>query len=76
MTLANLMWGPQHFFWNGRAATLEEQALVPLQHADEMAQDDSKKGPAPAASSQQNDADRQAQVAANRARLQAISAKK
>jgi cytochrome c peroxidase len=39
MTLANLMWGPQHFFWNGRAATLEEQALVPLQHADEMAQD-------------------------------------
>jgi len=39
MTLANLMWGPQHFFWNGRAATLEEQALVPLQHPDEMAQD-------------------------------------
>src|SRR5262245_35607676 len=39
MSLANLMWGPQHFFWNGRAATLEEQTLVPLQHADEMAQD-------------------------------------
>jgi cytochrome c peroxidase len=39
MSLANLMWGPQHFFWNGRAPTLEEQALVPLQHADEMAQD-------------------------------------
>ena len=39
MTLANLMWGPQRFFWNGRAATLEEQALVPLQHADEMARD-------------------------------------
>jgi len=39
MSLANLMWGPQHFFWNGRVATLEEQALVPLQHADEMAQD-------------------------------------
>ena len=39
MSLANLMWGPQHFFWNGRAATLEEQALIPLQHADEMAQD-------------------------------------
>jgi len=39
MSLANLMWGPQRFFWNGRAATLEEQALVPLQHADEMAQD-------------------------------------
>jgi len=39
MSLVNLMWGPQHFFWNGRAATLEEQALIPLQHADEMAQD-------------------------------------
>jgi cytochrome c peroxidase len=39
MTLANLMWGPQHFFWNGRATTLEEQALTPLQHADEMGQD-------------------------------------
>ena len=38
MSLANLMWGPQRFFWNGRAATLEEQALVPIQHADEMAQ--------------------------------------
>ena len=39
MSLANLLWGPQHFFWNGRAATLEEQALIPIQHADEMAQD-------------------------------------
>jgi cytochrome c peroxidase len=39
MSLANLMWGPQHFFWDGRAATLEEQVLTPLQHADEMAQD-------------------------------------
>ncbi|MFO7589230.1 MAG: cytochrome c peroxidase [Gemmatimonadota bacterium] len=39
MSLANLMWGPQRFFWNGRAATLEEQALVPIQHPDEMAQD-------------------------------------
>jgi len=38
MTLANLMWGPQRFFWNGRVATLEEQTLVPLQHPDEMAQ--------------------------------------
>jgi cytochrome c peroxidase len=28
MSLVNLMWGPQHFFWNGRAATLEEQALI------------------------------------------------
>ena len=33
------MWGPQHFFWNGRAASLEEQALAPIQHPDEMAQD-------------------------------------
>jgi cytochrome c peroxidase len=39
MTLANLLWGPQHFFWNGRATNLEAQALVPLRHADEMAQD-------------------------------------
>ena len=39
MSLANLMWGPRHFFWNGRAATLEEQALVPIRHPDEMAQD-------------------------------------
>ncbi len=38
-SLANLMWGPQRFFWNGRAASLEEQALVPLGHEDEMAQD-------------------------------------
>jgi cytochrome c peroxidase len=39
MSLANLLWGTQHFFWNGRAGTLEEQALVPIQGADEMAQD-------------------------------------
>jgi len=39
MSLANLMWGPQRFFWNGRVTTLEEQALVPLQHPDEMGQD-------------------------------------
>ncbi len=39
MSLANLMWGPQHFFWNGRAATLEEQALIPIQQENEMAQD-------------------------------------
>jgi len=38
MSLANLMWGPQRFFWNGRTTSLEEQALVPIQHADEMAQ--------------------------------------
>jgi cytochrome c peroxidase len=39
MSLANLLWGPRHFFWNGRVASLEEQALVPIQHPDEMAQD-------------------------------------
>ena len=38
MSLANLMWGPQRFFWDGRAASLEEQALVPIQHPDEMGQ--------------------------------------
>ena len=38
MSLANLMWGPRHFFWNGRVTSLEEQALVPIQHADEMDQ--------------------------------------
>ena len=38
MSLANLMWGSQHFFWNGRADSLEEQALIPIQHPDEMAQ--------------------------------------
>jgi cytochrome c peroxidase len=39
MSLANLMWGPQHFFWDGRAPSLESQALIPIQHPDEMDQD-------------------------------------
>jgi cytochrome c peroxidase len=39
MSLTNLMWGPRHFFWNGRSASLEEQPLVPIQHQDEMDQD-------------------------------------
>ena len=39
MSLANLMWGPPRFFWNGRADSLEAQALVPIRHPDEMAQD-------------------------------------
>ena len=39
MSLANLMWGPRRFFWNGRATSLEEQALMPIQHPDEMGQD-------------------------------------
>ncbi len=34
MMLTNLMWGPRHFFWNGRSASLEEQALIPIQHPD------------------------------------------
>ncbi|WP_448549669.1 cytochrome-c peroxidase [Thalassotalea fusca] len=39
MSLSNLLWGPQHFFWNGRSTSLEEQALQPIQHVDEMGQD-------------------------------------
>jgi cytochrome c peroxidase len=39
MSLANLMWAPRHFFWDGRAPTLEAQALVPIQNPDEMAED-------------------------------------
>jgi cytochrome c peroxidase len=39
MSLANLMWGPKHFFWNGRVPTLEAQTLVPIQNPDEMAED-------------------------------------
>ena len=39
MSLANVMWGPQHFFWNGRADSLEQQALLPIRNPDEMNQD-------------------------------------
>lgn len=39
MSLANLMWGPRRFFWNGRVSSLEEQALEPIRHPDEMGQD-------------------------------------
>ncbi|WP_170377968.1 cytochrome-c peroxidase [Ruegeria atlantica] len=39
MSLANLLWGQERFFWNGRATSLEEQALMPIQHPDEMGQD-------------------------------------
>ncbi len=39
MSLTNLLWGPQRFFWNGRAASLEAQALQPIEHPDEMDQD-------------------------------------
>ncbi|WP_437626683.1 cytochrome-c peroxidase [Sorangium sp. So ce1151] len=33
--LVNLAWG-ESFFWDGRAATLEEQAGKPIEHPDEM----------------------------------------
>ncbi len=39
MSLANQMWGPQHFFWDGRVSTLEEQALIPIQQENEMGHD-------------------------------------
>ena len=38
MSLVNLLWGPRHFFWNGRVDTLEEQALIPIQSVIEMDQ--------------------------------------
>ena len=36
--LFNLAWHPA-FFWDGRASSLEEQALQPIQHENEMALD-------------------------------------
>lgn len=39
MSLANLMWGPRHFFWDGRSQSLENQALQPIKHIDEMGND-------------------------------------
>ena len=33
--LYNLAWG-RSFFWDGRASSLEEQALEPIRHPDEM----------------------------------------
>ena len=35
MALINMAW-VQHYFWDGRAATLEEQILDPVPHPDEM----------------------------------------
>jgi cytochrome c peroxidase len=35
MPLNNLMWN-KHFFWDGRAKTLKEQVLMPIQAHDEM----------------------------------------
>jgi cytochrome c peroxidase len=39
MSLTNLLWGQRRFFWNGRATSLEEQALLPIQDPNEMDQD-------------------------------------
>ncbi len=38
MSLANMLWGPQRFFWNGRSISLEDQALQPIQDPHEMGQ--------------------------------------
>ena len=35
-TVLNLAWGKDHYFWDGRAKTLEEQALGPIQADVEM----------------------------------------
>ncbi|QHT70164.1 cytochrome-c peroxidase [Rhodocytophaga rosea] len=37
MSLVNLLWA-KRFFWDGRASTLEEQALIPIQDTLEMHQ--------------------------------------
>jgi cytochrome c peroxidase len=37
MSLANLLW-VRHFFWDGRAASLEAQAMIPLTDPHEMGQ--------------------------------------
>jgi cytochrome c peroxidase len=39
MSLTNLLWGQRRFFWDGRATSLEQQALQPIQSPDEMDQD-------------------------------------
>ncbi len=39
MSLVNLLWGQERFFWDGRAESLEQQALMPIVHPEEMAQD-------------------------------------
>lgn len=35
MSLINLAWN-SHYFWDGRAGTLQQQALMPIAHPDEM----------------------------------------
>ena len=39
MSLTNLLWGQERFFWNGRATSLEQQALMPIVSIEEMDQD-------------------------------------
>lgn len=39
MSLTNLLWGQQRFFWDGRAQSLEQQALDPIINPKEMSQD-------------------------------------
>ena len=36
MSLVNMLWATSHKFWDGRAANLEEQALIPIQNVKEM----------------------------------------
>ncbi len=36
MSLVNMLWSTSHKFWDGRAANLEDQALVPIQDIKEM----------------------------------------
>jgi cytochrome c peroxidase len=35
-TILNQAWGGEHYFWDGRAASLEEQAKGPIEAPDEM----------------------------------------
>ncbi len=39
MSLSNLLWGPGRFFWDGRADSLEQQVLQPIEDPIEMDQD-------------------------------------
>ena len=39
MSLANLLWGQERFFWEGRAESLEHQALMPIVNPKELNQD-------------------------------------
>ena len=60
---------------NGITVNKADDALL-AEAEEQRGGDDPKKGPTPAAGGQNNEAERQAQIAANRARLQAIAGKK